>query len=287
MKKESFIIGRNAGYSQKAAYYTSKEFESVIINVAQNNVDWVALNVHIVQERWFSQNITFDFCRTAKDHELEYAVKLCRKMGLKVMLKPLVLCLDGSWRGMINFLTSDTPSPQLIQSIVTVDYWRDWFSSYRCAVTRYATIAQRLGVDCFCIGSELLGTQKLKVKEWQKTIDHARNYFKGDITYELAIADSKEHTEIHGCKYLPEYSQNDAWEWYNHLDFLSASKQIHYFDLANIKHELEPLALISHKMGKPILLSNCKIDHSVLTHDQVETILQRLKMNNYISGCFV
>ena len=285
MTSGKFITGINAGYAQKAGYYTSEEFESVIRHATNANSEWLTLNVSIIQERWFSRNITFDYCRTAKDHELEYAVKLCRKKGLKVMLKPVLLCLDGSWRGMINFLAADEP-PQLIEGIV-VDYWSKWFTSYRFAIKRYAIIAQRLGIDGFCIGSELLASQKLKSKEWQKTIEYARKYFKGEITYELAIADSDEYMAISECNYLDEYHRTGAWEWYKSLDFLSASRRFPNLHPETIQEKLQPLAALSEKLGKPILISNCNVDDASFNNNEFGNLIEVFKNMNFISGCFI
>jgi hypothetical protein len=280
-----FMTGVNAGYLQKAGYYTSKEFEAIIKRATDFNAEWITLNVSIVQERWFSQNIAFDYQRTAKDHELEYAVKLCHENMLKVMLKPIILCLDGSWRGMINFLSGDE-HPQLIEGVM-VDYWSKWFSSYRAAIKRYATIAQILNVDCFCVGSELLGTQKWKIKEWQKTIAHARQYFKNEITYELAIADSKEHVEMRENNYLDEYHQTEAWEWYRDLDFLSASRKFTSLQPVVMQEELQPLKALSKTLSKAILLSNCKVDTTDFNNSKIEGIIKSMSSLDFISGCFI
>lgn len=282
---EKFVTGMNAGYSKNAGYYTSAEFESVIKHATNTNAEWIVLNVSIIQERWFSQSIGFDYRRTAKDHELEYAIELCRKNGHKIMLKPVVLCLDGSWRGMINFLTGDTP-PKLIEDIV-VDYWPKWFTSYRSAIKRYAETAQRLDIDCFCIGSELLGTQKWKIKEWQRTIEHARQYFKGEITYELAFADCKEYPGISRNDWFDEYRQTDVWEWYNDLDFLSASRKMPSFRAEIVQEKLQPLEALAKKLGKPVLLSNCKVDAVDLNNHEFENVLRSIRQMNFISGCFI
>lgn len=49
---------------------------------------------------------------------------------------------DMTWRGLIGLYFNETD-------------WEIWFDSYGDYVLKYAAMAQRLGVEQFCVGAEL------------------------------------------------------------------------------------------------------------------------------------
>ncbi|MNN23996.1 hypothetical protein D3C81_1374100 [compost metagenome] len=52
---------------------------------------------------------------------------------MKVCLKPIVNCADGTWRAHINFFDKDVPCEPK---------WSEWFRSYTAFILHYAVIAQ-------------------------------------------------------------------------------------------------------------------------------------------------
>ncbi len=91
-----------------------------------------------------------------------------RARGARTMLMPVVLLSDpgrGEWRGKIQ--------PQS---------WRRWWRSYERTMDYFLDIAKTAGVDIFCVGSELLSTER-QTDRWNRLIRHVRGRYKGLLTY--------------------------------------------------------------------------------------------------------
>jgi hypothetical protein len=167
------LSGFNVGYLAKTDYYASDRFDRDVSAMADLGVTWVSLMVMLMQETFYSTRITRDFAWTPSDRDLERAVVRCQKRGLRVLLKPVIDCLDSSWRGRIAFPDGD----QQIQGVVT-DYWSRWFESNRAAMTYYARLSHDWGVEAFTVAQELLGTD-LQTRHWLETVAAVRNVFPG------------------------------------------------------------------------------------------------------------
>jgi hypothetical protein len=85
-----------------------------------------------------SSSIAADPTRTPTDAAVTHAVATAQSLGLKVLLKPQVDVLDGTYRGLIAPL--DRPA---------------WFASYRTMLLHYATLASQLHVAGLVVGVEL------------------------------------------------------------------------------------------------------------------------------------
>jgi hypothetical protein len=99
--------------------------------------------------------------------EIVTAIQEAHAQGLTVMLKPMVDCADGTWRG--DFAPTD---PAL------------WFSQYQAMMVQYAQIAQANHVEMLCIGTEyesLSGPQYTQY--WDNIIKAVRAVYSGPITY--------------------------------------------------------------------------------------------------------
>ena len=88
-------------------------------------------------------------------------------------MKPIVNCLDGVWRANIDF-------PE--RGWGKGDYWQEWFSSYTAFLCHYAEIAEETGCEMFCIGCEMLGTER-KEELWRRTITAVRGIYRGPLVY--------------------------------------------------------------------------------------------------------
>ncbi|MBW2733034.1 MAG: glycoside hydrolase TIM-barrel-like domain-containing protein [Deltaproteobacteria bacterium] len=88
--------------------------------------------------------------------------------GLKVILFPIIDVQNRKpleWRGTIK--------PKS---------WDDWWRSYRRFIHHYAEVAARGGVEVFCVGSELVSTEKMH-KRWTKLISGVRKVYRGKLLY--------------------------------------------------------------------------------------------------------
>lgn len=101
------------------------------------------------------------------DNDVISAITELHSKGVKVMLKPHVDALDGSWRG--TFQPSDPDA---------------WFASFTNFIAHWALIAQAQGVEMLCIGTEyaqLTGNSNLA--RWTNVINAIRADYTGALAY--------------------------------------------------------------------------------------------------------
>lgn len=120
---------------------------------------------------WFTETATSNtIMRTSKtipDDDVISLIQEAKAKGLKVMLKPHVDVLDGTWRGMI---VPSNPSA--------------WFNSYSAFIENYAKIAEEYGVELFCVGTEFKKiTGSIYRLYWQQVIVNIRSKYSGKLTY--------------------------------------------------------------------------------------------------------
>jgi len=99
------------------------------------------------------------------------------KLGMKVMLRPLINPDNGAWRGEIRFKDEED--------------WSAWFRSYRYFIDYYAELAERARVEEFCVGVEYAGTQS-RASDWRSIIAGVRSRFHGSLVYSANWDDYQE-----------------------------------------------------------------------------------------------
>ena len=98
-------------------------------------------------------------------------IKLLRyahQKGLTTALMPQVLFTHprgNEWRGKIH-----------------PDEWEPWWHSYQKMIDYFVDVANESNVDIFCIGSELLTTER-QTNRWISLIHHIRSRYDGLLTY--------------------------------------------------------------------------------------------------------
>eukprot|EP01133_Synstelium_polycarpum_P013313 gene13313-15652_t len=108
---------------------------------------------------------------TATDEELTHVINLAHDLGLSVMLKPHIdLTKDpANWRGDIGSYYSD-------------EDWATWFGYYNEIMAHYAKLSQKLGVESFSLGCELISASP-RDAEWRVVAATVREHFDGVLTY--------------------------------------------------------------------------------------------------------
>lgn len=102
---------------------------------------------------------------TATPEDIRIAVEDARRAGMRILLKPHVDVYSGEWRGLIR------PSPE-------------WFDAYTAMLLRYARLAEELGIEMLCIGTELVtATQPQYTPFWERLIDTLRRVYRGQLLY--------------------------------------------------------------------------------------------------------
>lgn len=158
-------------------------------------------------------------CTPCKEEIIEM-VDYAHQLGLKVILKPMLDCKDGTWRAHINFFDIDEPCEAK---------WSDWFDSYTDYIVTYAKIAQAAKCEMMVIGTELVQTER-RTSEWIMLIQEIRKVYKGLLTYNCD-------------KY-----QEENVKWWDHVDVISASGYYPYHD---IEDQITRIELFAKRQNKP------------------------------------
>ncbi len=149
--------------------------------LAATKANWAAVLVTWYMETRDSTTIAPVVLKTPTDEALVEAVRDLRSRGLKVMLKPHVDVLDGSWRGTIR--PADPGA---------------WFASYDAFMARHAALAQATGAEMLCMGTELATMSDARyASQWSTLIAHLRGAYGGLLTYAAnAVRAGDEYTSV-------------------------------------------------------------------------------------------
>ena len=176
MENRSFCKGYTWGFFSGSGAFDTPEAEASMERLASNGLDWICIPVNCFQESYHSLHVFSLFGRTQTDSEVEFAVRKAKSLGLKVCLKPMVDCLDRSWRARINF-PPENP-----------EYWERWFASYTRFMLHYAALAERTGCEMLCTGCEMAGMDG-QARRCVKMIEQVREVYSGIIMHNINHGD--------------------------------------------------------------------------------------------------
>lgn len=155
---------------QKLEYLSSAVY-STLMKLRDMGVESVAILTTYYQDTKTSTDIypLDNFMNgTPTDEAIRHIIREVKNAGLKPVLKPHIDCMDGSYRGNIDFGADEAA-------------WTAWFSEYNNFIMHYAEIAQQEDVDLFIIGTELDRTTQRP--EWDNIIQNIKSVYTGKITY--------------------------------------------------------------------------------------------------------
>jgi len=196
---------------QKGVVYTSWSAEELLAvasdlelaHLKEIGVDYVAIMVPTYQNTVDSTIIvTHDYegGDTPTDEAISHAIDTCHLLGIRVMLKPHVDCIDGTPR--VNIIGSPA-----------------WFESYKKMILRYAKMAEEKNAEIFCVGTELENTTFSAWEvQWRDIIRSIGEVYRGYTIY------AANWTEYEGVNF---------WDM---LDFVGIDA---YFPLTNKKDPTE------------------------------------------------
>ncbi|MBY9080560.1 1,4-beta-xylanase [Paenibacillus sp. HN-1] len=205
---------------RRGTWATSRAERSMELMAALTGANWTAIAFAALQAKPQSTVIPFRDEPTITDDELRWAIAKARSLNLKVCLKPIVNCADGTWRAHINFFDKDVPCEPK---------WSEWFSSYTAYILHYAAIAEETGCDLLCIGCETVQADR-RESEWRSLIAEVRKVYSGPITYNCD-------------KY-----QEDNVTWWDAVDLISSSGYYPEHDWAK---QLDRIERVAKSFGKP------------------------------------
>lgn len=194
--------------------------QSMELMAANTGVNWTAIALTASQATAHSTEIPYWEAPTVTDDEVVWAINKAKSLGLKVCLKPIVNCADGTWRAHINFFDKDVPCEPK---------WSEWFASYNAYILHYAKIAEETECEMFCIGCEMVQTDRRET-EWRQLITEVRKVYSGIVTYNCD-------------KY-----QEDNVNWWDALDVISSSG---YYPIGDWDAQLDRIEAVVKQYNKP------------------------------------
>lgn len=209
------------GISFSGPQYESELDPKIFLGIVETNANWVGFVPEVILNRstlklrpdsenhWWGRTLIGNIS----------AIKLAKEKGLKVMLKPqMVLDNVTSPSGLFSDLIKlEDLGGRIVDDKSDGASWRGefrpdsekdwliWEASYRNYILKVSSLAQELGVDLLCIGTELKQSTKRRSEFWIKLIKEIREVYKGPITYSAN---------------WDEYSNIDFW---NLLDYIGTN----------------------------------------------------------------
>ncbi|WMN12815.1 hypothetical protein QYS49_34730 [Marivirga salinae] len=217
-------------------------------NVKEIGAGWVAIIPYAFCNAKTAE-IVFDHPRQwwgEKPEGVKESINMAKSLGLKVMLKPHLWVGGQGWAGDLDF-ESDS-------------LWQVFEQQYLDYVNTYASIADSLNVELYCIGTEIKQSTTKRNEFWINLISKTRKSYDGKITY---------------AANWDEYSQIKFW---NELDYigidayfpLSEEKSPKKVDLMNAwQQPKKEMKILSEQFQKQILFTEYgyeSIDYNTMGH---------------------
>lgn len=197
------------------------------------NASWVAL-IPFAFSRQGEPGVYFDHSHQWWGERLEGCrelVQLANKNGYRIMMKPHVWMREG-WIGEFQ-LTEEGA-------------WEEWEEQYQEYMLTYALLSEELGVELFCVGTEMKQVVLNRPEFWKKFIAEVREVYHGQLTY------------------AANWDNYDQVSFWNQLDYVGVDA---YFPLSNLERPdevvllesaeklREELEAFSNLYSKPILFT--------------------------------
>jgi hypothetical protein len=145
--------------------------------LADTGADWIQIVPTWYQQDGTSNKIESHRDRTVDEECLVHAITRAHELGMKVMLKPHVDALDGTWRGEF-----EPKRPE------------QWFKSYERMMKYYARLAKENGVEMLSVGCEFGRiTGPDYTQSWEKIITSVRKIYSGSLIYAANWSGSGEY----------------------------------------------------------------------------------------------
>jgi hypothetical protein len=220
---DGFVAGMTWGYpGRRGEWGTPTAAESMRLMRDRLGITWTTLAFAAYQDTPFSTEIRFRDAPTVTDDEVVWAIREAKDLGLRVCLKPMVNCADGTWRAHINFLDIDVPGEPT---------WTEWWAAYREYMVHFAGVAEAEGANLLCVGCEQVQSDR-RADDWRALIAAVREAYSGPLTYDCN-------------KY-----QEDRLTWWDAVDVISCSG---YYPQGDWGQALDRIAPVVARHGKPFI----------------------------------
>lgn len=218
-----FVKGFSWGWIGSRGEYASPAAEESLRKLADTGTEWVCIafagrmTTHDTPEIRFADTEP----RMVTDDEIRRAIDLAHAHGMKVILKPMVVCDDATWRAWIKFFRPVTDeekaagitgefdpwsgTPQMRDGMVRdMQQWDRWWQDYSAFLVHYAKVADEKNVPVYCLGCEMNSTEEYE-QRWRMLIEQIRNVYPGLLTYDI------------------NHGREDELKWWDAVDLISVS----------------------------------------------------------------
>jgi len=167
--------GVNYGFYARSGYFSSPAARKDVEDMAALGIRWVCLISTVMQESFASTRTFRDFTNTPGDDEIVDIVRLLHSKGIRVMLRPMIECWDGTQRCNLHL-----PEGEVFPDR-PFTYRTKWFENYRALTRHYARIATKSGCEAYGLDSELNPLAGF-TGHWLPVVDDLRKAYKGHVT---------------------------------------------------------------------------------------------------------
>ena len=216
------VNGMTWGWTGVRGTWGTPEAAQSMAAMRDVGVTWTAVTFAAYQEHTYTTDVVFERNPVVTDEEVVWAIREAKRLGLRVVLKPVVNVADGAWRGHIAFFDWDVPGEPT---------WTDWFASYTRFIVHYARLAEAEGVEMLCVGCEMVQSDK-RGDQWRGLISAVRAVYTGLVTYNCD-------------KY-----QEDRVTWWDAVDVISSSG---YYRSGDWPRQLDRIESVVQREAKPFL----------------------------------
>ncbi|WP_455714227.1 glycoside hydrolase family 113 [Anaerosporobacter sp.] len=221
---KGFTFKLNPSKTQKLGGEETKESLKTLVETS--GCETIILAFGALQDTPHSEEIDFAGPHIPTDEELLEVIAYARKLGLKIILKPMLNCRNGVWRAHINFFDLEVPCEPK---------WSKWFANYEKYILKYAQIAANTKCEMFMVGCELVQTER-KEEYWRELVAKVRDIYHGPITYNT-----------------DKYQEGEV-KWWDCVDVISSSG---YYPQTQWEENLDRIEKIVKKYNKPFFFAEC------------------------------
>lgn len=168
--------GMTFGFYARNGYFGSPEARQQVDKMAALNIQWVCLVSTVLQETFASGRQFRDFKMTPAEDELRDIIDYIHGKGMKVQLRPMLECWDGTQRCHIMF-----PHDGEVMPGKPITHCKRWFESMTERTLHYARLATRGGCEAFGLDSEIDHILHFN-EQWKGVVAAARSVFNGHLT---------------------------------------------------------------------------------------------------------
>ena len=210
----------NAGYSNDAAKTSLIEMQK------QTACNTVVFIISAMQSRASDSVIDYRHVFMPKDQNIIELIEFAKSIGLQTILKPEILCMDGSSQSEIAYYHQGEKEDSF------------WFQEYTAYIMHYAQLAAKVDCDMLMIGCELVELEK-KEFYWRNLICQVRKVYPGFLTYNAKRCEDANVL------------------WWDALDYISANG---FYPRTELKDKIHRINEIQKKYNKPFFFSQvgCK-----------------------------